>query len=145
MTDSNAKIIEPLAKFHAKVHSQYRVTFPRETREAFNIQEKDYVVLIVRKIEGHPPIPTKRALVVLKVSTNGVMVLPVELVKRFGISKGEIIEILFLRHIHPPKIVIPEVPVQITGELAKRGYILLSEDQEISILRSAGTSHSPEM
>ena len=70
------EIAEPLAKFHVKVHSQYRITFPKETREIYNVQDGDYVLLVARKLSGSPPTVIGRALLLLKVSRNGVMVLP---------------------------------------------------------------------
>jgi len=138
--DNKVKIIEPLAKFHVKVHSQYRITFPKETREAYKIQDGDYVIVILRKISGIPPIVLRRALLFLKVSRNGVMVLPKDLVQEFEISIGEILEVLFIRHIPAPKIYVPELSsIESLSIPHKKGFVLLSEFQEKEILSKSMT------
>ena len=140
MPDQPAKIIEPLAKFHVKVHSQYRVTFPKETRQAFGIREGDYVVLILRKIHGQPPTAIRRAVLFLKISRNGVMVLPKELTTSFEIEVGEIIEILLIRHVPAPRIPVPEISsIEALAISHKHGFVPISEQQEAEILRLAGS------
>ncbi|RLF83145.1 hypothetical protein DRN44_01955 [Thermococci archaeon] len=131
------QVIEPLAKFHVKVYSQHRITFPKETREVYKIQDGDYVLLILRKITETPPNILKRALLFLKISRNGVIVLPKDFIKEFEISIGEIVEILFLKHVSAPKVHIPELSSIKTLTITRnKEFIPISETQEREILNT---------
>ena len=132
MTEQSTKIIEPLAKFHARVLSQNRITLPKETREIYNIREKDYVVVILRKLQDKKPI--YRVLVLLRVSTSGVVPLPIELVRKLNLAKGEIIEVLLLRVIHTPRILIQEIPTEVAGEIHKKGFVFLDPPREREVI-----------
>ena len=133
--NTESQVIEPLAKFHVKVYSQHRITFPKETREVYNIQEGDYVLVVLRKIIGSPPTILKRILLLLKVSKNGVMVLPAKLIKEYEISVGDIVEILFLRRVPAPKVHIPELSSIKTLNISRdKGFVPISEAQEKEIL-----------
>ena len=98
------KIVEPLAKFHALITTKGRFTIPKETRKLYRIDEGDFVELIVRKIDPQTLTPTKRAVTILKVSTNGVCVLPKVLMNTISVNKGDIIELLLMSSIKPEEI-----------------------------------------
>ena len=146
MTEQEAKIIEPLAKFHAKVLSKNRITFPKETRDFYRISEMDYVVVILRIREAPETIPKGRVLLVLRVSTNGLVSIPKELVSKFNIQKGDILEIILVKVVHSPQIKIEEGTFSITlpTDFKKRGYILLDKTMEIQLLQEAVTKSNGE-
>jgi len=50
--DSEAKIIEPLAKFHVQVYKNGRIAIPGKEREYFGLDKHDIVNLVVRKVVG---------------------------------------------------------------------------------------------
>jgi len=130
----NAKILEPLAKFHARILSQNRITIPKETREVHSISARDYVVVILRKLQGATPI--QRVLVILRVSTQGVAPLPMELVRQLNLVKGEIVEVVLLKVIHPPKLLIQDIsiPAEFLGEIYNKGFVFLDPSSERRII-----------
>ncbi|NJE60455.1 AbrB/MazE/SpoVT family DNA-binding domain-containing protein [Thermococcus sp. 21S7] len=131
-SSDNIELIEPLAKFHTRVLSQNRITLPKETREVYSINAKDYVIVILRKLRNSEPI--KRALVILRVSSQGVTPLPVELVRKLNLSKGEIIEVILLKVIHTPQILIEGIPPNIVGEVHAKGFVFLDPSLEREIM-----------
>ncbi|WP_297494484.1 AbrB/MazE/SpoVT family DNA-binding domain-containing protein [Thermococcus sp.] len=137
MPDSEPKIIEPLAKFHVRVLSKNRITFPKETRDFYRISEFDYVLIILRIREAPEVAPKGRVLLVLRIGTNGVASIPKDIISKFNIQKGDILEIILLKVIHSPKIKINEGGLSITipSEFKKRGYTVLDERTETQLLQ----------
>ena len=130
MTD--AKIIEPLAKFHAQPTTKGRITIPKETRKLYNIEEGDYAELLVRKLEPQTKKPTKRAVLIARVGVNGRVVIPSELSKRIGIQlKQDVIETLLLGFFKPEDVLTDKVIFsKYKNQLLRRGYAIISEDDE---------------
>ena len=129
---SNAKIIEPLAKFHAQPTTKGRITIPKETRKLYNIEEGDYAELLIRKLDPQTKKPTKRAVLIAKVGVNGRVVIPSELSKKMGIQlKQDIIEALLLNFFKPEDILTDKVIFsKYKNQLLRRGYVLISEADE---------------
>lgn len=136
----NAKIIEPLAKFHIKITSGRRFTLPRETRDLYSIQEGYYVELIVRKIDPKLHKIVGRGLFVPKVSTNGVITIPKALVNKLDIQKGEIVEILLINYISPADL-FKWLPNTYLQNLLKGGFTLLDPTRERNYVRTRGLSN----
>ena len=99
MTDQdNAKIIEPLAKFHARLDKEGRVAVPKPIRDALNLSKNDYVEVIVRKIEiDHKAKQIrvlKQAYLITRLGAKGLIFLPSELKREFNLEEKEIVEIV---------------------------------------------------
>lgn len=130
--NQEAKIIEPLAKFHAQPTTKGRITIPKETRKLYNIEEGDYVELLVRKLDPQTKKPTKRAVLIAKLNTTGQCVIPSELSKKIGIQlKQDVIETLLLGFFKPEDVLTDKVIFsKYKNQLLKRGYAIISEDDE---------------
>ena len=132
MTTNEAKIIEPLAKFHAQPTTKGRITIPQETRKLYNIEEGDYAELLIRKLDPQTKKPTKRAVLIARVGVNGRVVIPSELSKKMEILlKQDIIEALLLNFFKPEDILMDKVIFsKYKNQLLRRGYVLISEADE---------------
>jgi len=144
MTENQERIVEPLAKFHAKVSTKGRVAIPKETRALYEIQYNDFVILSVRKVDTKAKRPIKRALMLGKVSTSGQTVIPKQLQEDLGIHVGEIVEIALMGVIKTRQFLLRlKLPQKYLEWLLKRGFILIDEETEKSLL--AELSHNPYM
>jgi len=117
--DSDAKIVEPLAKFHAQPTTKGRITIPKETR----------------KLDPQTKKPTKRAVLIARLNTTGQCVIPSELIKQLGIKiRGETIEVLLLSFFKPEEVLADKVLFsKYRTQLLKRDYAIISEDDEAII------------
>ena len=131
-TSDNAKIIEPLAKFHALITTKGRFTIPKETRRVFGIEEGDYLELIIRKLDPQTEEPTKRAVIIVRLSSMGRGVIPTELIKEMRIKlKEDIVEILIVRFFKPEEILKGKVVFRrYVQDLLKKGYAIISKEDE---------------
>ncbi len=133
MPDSdNAKIIEPLAKFHALITTKGRFTIPKETRRVFGIEEGDYLELVIRKLDPQSKKPIMRAVVIVRLSSMGRGVIPTELIKEMRIKlKEDIVEILIVRFFKPEEILKEKVVFRkYIQDLLKKGYAIISREDE---------------
>jgi len=136
MTQEN-QLSEPLAKFHALITTKGRFTVPKETRKVFGIEEGDYLELIVRKLDPQTKKPTKRAVVIIRLSSMGRGVIPTELARKMGIKlKEDIVEILLVRFFKPEEVLKGKVVFEkYVQDLLKKGYAIISEEDEKSTIR----------
>ena len=130
--EGEAKIIEPLAKFHAQPTTKGRITIPKETRKLYNIEEGDYAELLIRKLDPQTKKPTKRAVLIARLNMTGQCVIPSELIKKLGIKiKGETIEVLLLSFFKPEDVLSDKVLFsKYKAQLLRRGYVIISEEDE---------------
>ena len=144
MTDSEAKIIEPLAKFHAKVSTKGRVAIPKETRKLYELEYGDYLSLIVRKVDPITKSPIKRAFLIVKLSSNGQVVIPKQLLDELNIEIGEITEVLLVGVVKTREILSKaNVPFEYQEWIVKKGFSLISKTEEYEFI--AKFMHKPYM
>lgn len=91
---------EPLAKFHARLDKEGRVAIPKAIREALNINKNDYVEIVVRKIQIDSKTSTikvlKQGYLITRVGARGLVFLPADLKRDFGLNEKDIVEILLI-------------------------------------------------
>ena len=120
--DDDAKIIEQLAKFHAKISTKGRVAIPKETRAFYEIEYGDFVGLIVRKMDFASKTPIKRAFLVAKLSTSGQIVIPKKLQEELELTVGELVEIALVGIIRTREILSKApIPREYIKWITKRG------------------------
>jgi len=132
-------IIEPLAKFHARVTSKMRMAIPKETRTLYEINFGDFVEIIIRKLDVETKNPLKRAFAILKLSANGQVVIPKEMAQELGIEKGLIVEVLLIDVIKSEEILrIRSIPPQWAHVLKNKGFAIINENEEKALVSSKG-------
>jgi len=94
MSDSETRVIEPLAKFHAKVTRGGQFTFPLWTRVYHELDVGDYVELIIRVKHGGDVL---RGLFVARLVDKGNITIPKGLRDEMGIKKDTVVEVLVVR------------------------------------------------
>lgn len=94
MTDSETRVVEPLAKFHAKVTRGGQFTFPLWTRVYHELDVGDYVELIIRVKHGRDVL---RGLFVARLVDKGNITIPKGLRDEMGIKKDTVVEVLVVR------------------------------------------------
>jgi len=94
MTDSETKVVEPLAKFHAKVTRGGQFTFPLWTRVYHELDVGDYVELVIRVKGGGDVL---RGLFVARLVDKGNITIPKGLRDEMGIKKDTVVEVLVVR------------------------------------------------
>ncbi|MBO8175210.1 MAG: AbrB/MazE/SpoVT family DNA-binding domain-containing protein [Thermococcus sp.] len=98
MSVEKQTIVEPLAKFHARLDKEGRVAIPKAIRDALKLSKNDYVEVVVRKIE----IDTERrqikvlrqAYLITRIGSKGLIFLPSDLKKQFDLHEKDIVEIV---------------------------------------------------
>ncbi|NJE75960.1 AbrB/MazE/SpoVT family DNA-binding domain-containing protein [Thermococcus sp. ES12] len=94
----HTKIIEPLAKFHARLDKEGRVAIPKVIRDALNLSKNDYVEVIIRKINinyARREIRVLRqAYLITRLGAKGLIFLPAELKKEFELNEKDIVEVV---------------------------------------------------
>jgi len=88
--------MNPLAYYQARI-SVGKVTLPYETRERYGIKTGDVV-----KVEIFNPKTKKKAVFTAKVSTNGVMRIPKEVLTNLDVKLGDIVDITLLEIYYLP-------------------------------------------
>ena len=92
------KIVEPLAKFHARLDKEGRVVIPKPIRDALNLTKNDYIEVVVRKIEiDHEKREIRilrQAYLITRLGTKGLIFLPSELKKQFDLKEKDIVEVV---------------------------------------------------
>ncbi|AEC51597.1 putative protein Predicted transcription regulator, SpoVT/AbrB family [Pyrococcus sp. NA2] len=94
--------IEPLAKFHAKVDKSGRVIIPKYIRDIYEINQGDFVVMIVRKVridkKDRKVYVLRQVKFSAKVNERGVVVVPKQLREHLDIKPGDLLEVLLMDH-----------------------------------------------
>lgn len=95
---SENQVIEPLAKFHAKLDKEGRVVIPKAIRDALGLDKNDYVEVIVRKIKidkaKRQIIVLRQAYLITRIGTKGLIFLPADLKKQFELHERDIVEVV---------------------------------------------------
>ncbi|ALM74858.1 AbrB/MazE/SpoVT family DNA-binding domain-containing protein [Thermococcus barophilus] len=128
----NQQIIEPLAKFHAEVDKYGRFTLPKATRKRYNIDQSDFVELIVRIIKENEIL--NRVHVLVRVAKDGKIYLPQKVVKEFSIEQDDILEVLLIRYFKIDDLLTEEA--RKIKHLLKNKYEVITTTQEREILTS---------
>ena len=129
-----AKIIEPLAKFHAKVYVKGRVRIISNEREFLGLSDGDIVKLIVRTLDENRH-PLHRAYFEGMLVSGGNVTIPKELITKLGIKKGDIVEILLIGYqkLHE---IIPEEHYRLLKQYSSGKFKLISSDEEKQLLET---------
>ncbi|ASJ13377.1 hypothetical protein [Thermococcus thioreducens] len=134
MNDSdNAKIIEPLAKFHAETDTQGRFYFPKATAKRYSIEVNDYVDLIVRVIDQSGSV-SHRARILVRVSSNRLIHIPRAFYKMAGGPKM-LVEVILIGHYTADDLLSPTGKKLIS--LFKNKFQPISMEEEMSLLQEA--------
>lgn len=88
--------MEPLAYYQARVGAG-KTTIPHETRIRYRIKAGDVV-----KVEIFNPQTKKKAIFTARVSTNGVMRVPKEVLNNLQIGSGDIVDVSLLEIYYLP-------------------------------------------
>ena len=98
--DSGAtKIIEPLAKFHARLDRDGRVTIPRHVRAVFHINKDDYIKATIRRVHVDLDLKTIFILgedsgVIMRVGRGGMVTIPQKIREELQLDPGDLVEII---------------------------------------------------
>jgi bifunctional DNA-binding transcriptional regulator/antitoxin component of YhaV-PrlF toxin-antitoxin module len=123
---SEARVIEPLAKFHAETDTQGRFYLPKATAKRFGININDYVDLIVRVINQKGEV-SHRIHILARVSSNRLIHLPKGFYTQAGGPKM-LIEVILIRWYTADDLLSPTGKQLIS--LFKNKYQLLSAEDE---------------
>lgn len=100
MSIEEQPIVEPLAKFHAKLDKEGRVTIPKAIREALGLKKNDYVEVIIRKInidyKNQKIYVIMQAYLITRMGTKGILFLPKDLQREMDLQTKEVVEILLV-------------------------------------------------
>lgn len=98
MTEEQQQVIEPLAKFHARLDKEGRVAIPKAIRDALGLDKNDYVEVIIRKIKidraKRQIIVLRQAYLITRIGTKGLIFLPADLKKQFELHERDIVEVV---------------------------------------------------
>ena len=131
MTDQ-AKIIEPLAKFHAKVYVKGRVRIISNERDFLELADGDIVKLIIRTLDEDKK-PKQRAYFEGMLVSGGNITIPKELKNKLGIKKGDIVEVLLVGY-QKLSDVIPEEHFNLLKSYSRGKFKLITAEDEKHIL-----------
>ena len=126
-----AKIIEPLAKFHAQVYRNGRIAIPKNERDYFGIDQHDIVELIVRKIENDEI--RGRGWFLAQLTTNGKLTIPFGLRQELNISDGDFVEVLIIGFVKIENI-IGEEGLKVMRTLKSSDYKVITDEDEKRLL-----------
>lgn len=130
MTDQE-RIIEPLAKFHAKITRGGQFTFPLYTRIYHNLDVGDYVELIIRAKKGDDIL---RGMFIARVVDKGNITIPKGLRDAMGLEKDSVVEVIVVKAYRLNEILGDRV--EIVRQLSLSKYRLLSPEEEYGLLSS---------
>lgn len=98
MTEEQQRVVEPLAKFHARLDKEGRVAIPKAIRDAFGLNKNDYVEVIIRKIEvdlNKKQVKVLRqAYLITRMGAKGLIFIPSDLKRQFDLHEKDIVEII---------------------------------------------------
>jgi len=130
--DSGAKIIEPLAKFHARILSNGRIAIPENTRLRYGFGKGDWVELLVRKIQQNGGPVLGRGHFFARITNKGLITIPKGLRNELDLREKEIIEVILLDFFKIGAL-LKEKGVH-TSKLVHEGYEVLDEEAEKLLL-----------
>jgi AbrB family looped-hinge helix DNA binding protein len=135
MTDqdtSEARVIEPLAKFHARVLYNGRIAIPENTRIRYGFGKGDWVEILIRKVEINGGPVLGRGHFFARITNKGLITIPKGLRDELGILEKDIVEIILLDVIKVGAI-LQKKGVNMS-KLIKDGYEILDENTERILL-----------
>ncbi len=135
----DAKIIEPLAKWHPKVYIKGRIRLVNSEKGAFRLEDGDIVKLIIRKIQIEPYKVLGRAYFEGLIVSGGNITIPKKLMEELEIEVGETVEVLLvgfsrLREMLPPE------HYEVLKRLKRDSYKIISKEEEKEILNTISFS-----
>ena len=128
MPDNEPKIIEPLAKFHAKITRGGQFTFPLYTRVYHNLNVGDYVELIIRTKKGGDIL---RGMFIARVVDKGNITIPKGLRDAMGLKKDSVVEVIVVKAYHLNEILGDRA--EIVRQLSLSKYQLLTPEEELKL------------
>ncbi|MEO2152066.1 MAG: AbrB/MazE/SpoVT family DNA-binding domain-containing protein [Thermococcus sp.] len=134
MTDSEARVIEPLAKFHAKVYVKGRIRIINNEREFLGLNDGDIVKLIIRTLDEKKK-PVARAYFEGMLVSGGNVTIPKDLIQKLNIKKGDMVEVLLVGYTKLNEI-IPEEHYRILKQFKYGKFRLITVDEEKQLLEN---------
>ncbi|ALM76226.1 AbrB/MazE/SpoVT family DNA-binding domain-containing protein [Thermococcus barophilus] len=97
----NQQIIEPLAKFHARLDKDGRATIPKHVRAIFHIHQDDYVKATIRKINVDLGLKKIFILgeerdIIMRVGRGGTITIPQKVREKLQLTQGDLVEVSLL-------------------------------------------------
>ena len=142
---TNEQILEPLAKFHARLDPKGRVLIPKSDREVLGIEGNDYVEALVRKVEIDNESKTVRVLgsafIIAKVGVRGYIVIPTNARLELGLSYGDPVEVLILTIHKFEKLISPKGKELMKRIQAFSQAKIMSPSEEYNLLKQLGYSY----
>ena len=128
----NAKIIEPLAKFHARILYNGRIAIPENTRLRYGFDKGDWVELLIRKVQLNGGLILGRGHFFARVTNKGLITIPKGLRDELGLQEKEIVEVILL-DFFKIETLLKEKGIR-TSKLIHEGYEVLDEEAERMLL-----------
>ncbi|BAD84283.1 transcription regulator, SpoVT/AbrB family [Thermococcus kodakarensis KOD1] len=96
---SKARVAEPLAKFHARLDRDGRVTIPRHVRTVFHINKDDYIKATIRRVYVDLGLKTIFILgedtgVIMRVGRGGMVTIPQKVREELQLDPGDLVEVI---------------------------------------------------
>ena len=132
MGDEQAKIIEPLAKFHVPVISKFRVVIPDGEKELFNLTKGTYIEVIIRTIDTATLHPLKRVHALVKLTGRGMFTITKPMREELGVKIGDMLEVLLIARYSLEDIVKEEYHQLL--RFAENGFEVVDEAREQEII-----------
>lgn len=134
MTSNKTKVVEPLAKFHAKVYVKGRIRIINNEREFLELTDGDIVKLIIRTLDEEKK-PVARAYFEGMLVSGGNVTIPKDLIQKLNIKKGDMIEVLLVGYTKLNEI-IPEEHYRLLKQFKYGKFKLITADEEKQLLES---------
>lgn len=127
MSDSETRVVEPLAKFHVQVYKNGRIAIPGNEREYFGLDKHDIVNLVVRKVVGGKIIG--RGQFWAQLTVHGRLTIPNGLREELNIKEGDQIEVLLIDFIKL-KNKVGDKAYQLFQAVKSGKYFIIGEEEE---------------
>ena len=140
--DSETRILEPLAKFHASINAKGQIVVPKKDREFFGLDKDDVVEVIVRKVlKSDPKLRiTGVAYIIAKLSSKGLITIPQEVREELGITQDSIIEVLLVGFHKFDELISPKGK-SLLSKLARKPFKIITTANEESKLIEKSMSY----
>jgi len=129
----DAKIPEPLAKFHVQVYKNGRIAIPGNEREYFRLDKHDIVNLVIRKVVNGKIVG--RGQFWAQLTIHGRLTIPYGLRAELDIREGDQIEVLLVDFIKF-KGKDRDKAYQLFQAMKSGKYFIIDEDEEQKILEN---------
>jgi|Deesub1362B_J571_1020462.scaffolds.fasta_scaffold00285_46 AbrB family looped-hinge helix DNA binding protein len=123
---------EPLAKFHAQVLYNGRISIPENTRLRYGIEKGDYVEIIIRKVGLNNGPILGRGHFVARVSNKGLITIPKGLRSELNIKEKDVVEIVLIDYFKITALLGNKS--KRLSKIIKKGYEILDEESEKELL-----------